>query len=613
MVLSFAALLVAHLLAVPAIAQAATLPQLRPGSTCVDSLELAVFNAPRRPRKDGPLHILVVAEQDLADAQLVALTPKGELIGLQAQRYGGPPFGWRATIDKPALGTWHVGIGRGSQVDACQKVQVFPPGRASAALELGTEPVWQTRIKWERDTENLYSLWIEHLFDAPMDQDVSWNPLHDVLRDPNRNLLHNHLGLGEDMSGIAPTIDPDCADFPYVLRAYFSWKLGLPFSYRGCRRGNAKRAPTCGGILTNNQPAEEPDAVRAFGHFVRKQVQGTVHSSTLRTAPDDEKSDFYPVALNRHGLRPGTIYTDPYGHTLMVGRWYPQDGDKAGVLMAVDAQPDGTIGKRIFWKGSFLFPEDDAVKGAGWKRFRPLRAGNDGLFALSNPAIQQSPDYGDYALEQWQYGKEGFYEKMDTLISPVPMPPQNALLGYLDALDQQVRRRVESVENGEDWKRKNPGRTMTMPEGPAIFVTAGAWEDYSTPSRDLRLLIAIDTIRDFPKRVRRVPDRFRLPVGRSKDELERDLVALIEREARARSVTYRKSDGSSRTLTLWEVMGRTKGLETAYNPNDCIEVRWAEPDGSPEMATCTGRAPEAQRASMESYRAWFVARKRPLM
>ena len=37
-----------------------------------------------------------------------------------------------------------------------------------------------------------------------------------------------------------------------------------------------------------------------------------------------------------------------------------------------------------------------------------------------------------------------------------------------------------------------------MLAGPTIFETTGAWEDFSTPSRDLRLLIAIDVVRGFP-------------------------------------------------------------------------------------------------------------------
>ncbi len=44
-----------------------------------------------------------------------------------------------------------------------------------------------------------------------------------------------------------------------------------------------------------------------------------------------------------------------------------------------------------------------------------------------------------------------------------------------------------------------------MPDGAAIFETTGAWEDFATPSRDLRLLIAIDVVRGYPDRVARRP------------------------------------------------------------------------------------------------------------
>jgi hypothetical protein len=40
-----------------------------------------------------------------------------------------------------------------------------------------------------------------------------------------------------------------------------------------------------------------------------------------------------------------------------------------------------------------------------------------------------------------------------------------------------------------------------MPDGAAIFETSSAWEDFSTPSRDLRFLIAIDVVLGFPDRV----------------------------------------------------------------------------------------------------------------
>ena len=60
----------------------------------------------------------------------------------------------------------------------------------------------------------------------------SWPALHDVLRDQSRNVLFNHLGLGED--SMKMVLRPDCADLPYFLRAYFAFKMGLPFGYSIC-------------------------------------------------------------------------------------------------------------------------------------------------------------------------------------------------------------------------------------------------------------------------------------------------------------------------------------------------------------------------------------------
>jgi hypothetical protein len=49
----------------------------------------------------------------------------------------------------------------------------------------------------------------------------------------------------------------------------------------------------------------------------------------------------------------------------------------------------------------------------------------------------------------------------------------------------------------------------------------------------------------------------------------------------------------------------------AYNPNDCVEIRWAAPPGSDEIKTCQRHAPAEQIAEMERLRAWFSTRDRP--
>ena len=116
-----------------------------------------------------------------------------------------------------------------------------PPPRATAGS------VWPLRNTWNRATENLFSAWIEKLFDAPLDAAPSWPALHEVLRDRSRNFLFNHLGLGEDEMGLI--IRPDCADLPYFLRAYFAFKMGLPFGYSKCTRGGGGQPPKCSAVV----------------------------------------------------------------------------------------------------------------------------------------------------------------------------------------------------------------------------------------------------------------------------------------------------------------------------------------------------------------------------
>ena len=150
-----------------------------------------------------------------------------------------------------------------------------------------------------------------------------------------------------------------------------------------------------------------------------------------------------------------------------------------------------------------------------------------------------------------------------------------------------------------------------MPDGPAIFETIGAWEDFSTPSRDLRLLIAIDVVLGFPDRVARRPERYAMPKGKSIEDVKVELKNVLASELAARKFSYTRSDGSSWTLAVKDVADRAADLEMAYNPNDCVELRWGAPAKSDEAATCKRYAPSAQRAKMTKYRIWFHERRRP--
>jgi hypothetical protein len=514
------------------------------------------------------------------------------------------------------------------------KVRPDAPPRPSSV----TGSTWPLRTTWNRATENLFSAWIEKLFDDPLDAEPSWPALHLVLRDRSRNFLFNHLGLGEDEMKIV--LRPDCADLPYFLRAYFAFKMGLPFGFSKCSRGGGGKPPYCpqwfsiqnaeearpppppplpatapSALEVPSAPAPPPAPRRlglaaSFGDFIQI-VSDNVHSGSARTALNDNNTDYYPVPLKQETLRPGTVFADPYGHILMIVRRVPQSDRAAGVILAVDGQPDGTVARKRFWRGNFLFAQDPTLGGPGFKRFRPVVLGKNGMLRrLTNDEIVKNPQYADFSLDQSRLGAEDFYDRMDDVISPSPLDPLRAMKEAITSLEEQVKTRVTSVENGRKYQSSGRG-DAEMPDGATIFETTGAWEDFATPSRDLRLLIAMDVVRGFPERVARRPERYAMPSGKSVTDVKAELESVLASELAARKFSYPRSDGSTWTLALKDVLERATDLEMAYNLNDCVELRWGAPEKSEEAATCKRHAPGAQRAKMTQYRGWFHERRRP--
>jgi hypothetical protein len=644
------------LLASAVVVLSATPSRAQTQGNCADANEIAVLPSPLAPWKGAPLRVMVAAEKPLA-GELDLIGPDGGVAAKSAERRGGPPYYWFAEVATPATGTWRATLTQAGCSAVSRDIPVAaqkPPGPPGAAGS-----VWPLRGTWNRATEDLFSAWIAKLFDAPPDVDLNWKAWHEVLRDKSRNMLFNYLGANED--NVALSLRPDCADFVYFLRAYFAYKMGLPFAYSNCSRGTggappkcyqwfdilhpettrpapppeqtatiaapppADPAPTRGGLLQifapppQAEPAAAPPALVAppapphkpsFGEYLRA-VGDVVHSGSVRVAANDDNTDFYMVPLTEQALRPGTVYADPYGHVLMLVQRVPETDGNAGVFLAVDAEPDGSVTRKRFWRGNFLFVHEPALGSPGFKHFRPIvREQNGALRRLTNAEIAKNPQYADFSLEQAQLSAEDFYDKMDDVMSPEPLDPQKAMEGAITSLEEQVKTRVTAVENGRKWQAGAHG-DATMPEGASIFETNGAWEDFATPARDFRLLIAIDVVRGYPEHVVRRADRYAIPAGASPADVKAQLQSVLASELAARKFTYTRSDGSQWTLSLMDVVGRMAVLEMAYNLNDCVELRWGAAEGSDEASTCKRHAPAAQRVKMGEYRVWFRERHWP--
>ncbi len=551
-----------------------------------------IWVAPADPRPGQPLELLAVSTDGEID-QIVVTDPGGRQVPSRPLRGSGPPWSAHTGISRPVSGTYEVHAVRRGRTAACLEVPV------------GGGRIQQGNGEWDLATQAFYAVWVERLFDAPPEAALSFPSLAPVLANPMRNFLYGYLGADEDRRLPA---EPDCADLPYFLRAYFAWKMGLPIAYRACSRGSRNAPPRCQGPIVDDGFARSPVSAQGFRGVTRKLVD-TVHSGSGRTALGDEATDFYPVPLNRESLWPGTVFADPYGHILIITKWVPQVGRQAGQLLAVDAQPDNSVTRKRFWEGTFLFAQTPSA-GAGFKAHRPLVRTGSGWTPASNSSLDGRSGLPPYSTEQSRLGPEDFYARMAQLINPGGQDPEGAYASTLEALMEQLETRVTSVDNGENYMRGQRGQVMSMPSGPAIFETTGPWEDYATPSRDMRLLIAMHVAATLPERIRRYPELFVLR-GQSASRAADLVEQLHARQSRNRSITYTRSDGSPWRLTVADLYARRPNLEVAYNPNDCIERRWGAAPGDPDYATCRRQAPAEQRKRMEQYRPWFAERQRP--
>lgn len=605
-----------------------------------------IFVSPARPYRGAPVRAIATSRKGLGPANISFFDSKGNRHASILTETGGPPRGYIGELENPSsTGTWMAVLGDGENLYGCKTFYVKrpPPPRkiiekrkrrkrkpaapteGVARVNGGTEaapvdpgpPVWSLKREWNPHYEDLFATFTERLFDYPPDEDLTWPNLHTILRDPKRNMLFNHYGDEEENN---MKLVPDCADLPYTLRAYFAWKLRLPFGVHDCRRAKEGRPPTCDLGESNLISRAEFQAIeedeqdretRVFEEFVNRHVRRTVHSSSGRTGPEDDLSDFYPIRLRRKALRPGTLFTDPYGHLLVVVDWLPQGAEGYGALIGADAQPDGTIGRRRFWRGSFLFHPGTKSGGAGFKAFRPWVFDDEtkALIATPNEDLRKSRTVR-FSTEQYKGSESDFYDKMEALINPRALDPMAKMRSLVDALEEQVTRRRTSVTTGEDFMKSRSFEPIDMPTGSKIFLTKGPWEDFSTPSRDWRLLIAIHTVVDFPESVRRSPQQYGVATEEA-DKRATELFEVLHKELASRPFTYLRSDGSEWQLTLKDLVDRRVDFEMSYNPNDCPEIRWAAPQNSKESKSCQRHAPDEQRARMQEYRPWFSQRRRP--
>ncbi len=241
------------------------------------------------------------------------------------------------------------------------------PTHTIANVDAPISVAWPARRAWTDGAESEYGQFV-----ATIGHAVAAGRCHTLagcLNNPRINPLFE--------AGARPLhFRADCADTPYTLRAYFSYRKGLPFAYMRAMRGH--------GHDRRYFTDARPDGVRLWTQFrspreLIQSIGSDVHSGYFRLAPEVDDGDFYQTSVDRNGIRPGTMYYNPNGHVLVVYE-IQADGD----ILLFDGHPDNSLSHPHFTE---RLPLGSARLGGGFKNFRPFVFANGSIVRTPNAQI----------------------------------------------------------------------------------------------------------------------------------------------------------------------------------------------------------------------------------
>jgi hypothetical protein len=454
------------------------------------------------------------------------------------------------------------------------------------------EGSWRiTKDHWSADDEQGFSRFVEAIGNTNCSSSQS------CLRDPANPYRATDQHFLD--------IDVDCAKWPYLLRAYYAWKNGLPFSYVDAvmstgddRHGKGNKPAGRQQLLDRGDGINGPPTVRA--------VIDTVFSGTYRTdAADDRgvKSDFYSPAIQPGSIRAGTVIYDTNGH---VGIVYKIDAD--GRIYYMDAHPDFTITRSVY---GAQFGQSPARLGGGLKNWRPqllkgAKPDDDGNLIGGHIVLADNKDIEDFSLVQYvgteptakkaegkkvekkarfTYGGDEmpFYEWIRVVMSggKTTYSPVYELKVTMRTLCNDLKDRAQYVNLAISENIQNQPHPSHLPDN--IYDAGGEWESYATPARDSRLRAALA---QFYMNMAEIIDLWvhRDPrVVYDGYDLKADLLKTYDTQSASCDLTYLNSTKLPVPLNFHDVAQRVYAI--SFDPYDCIELRWGA-DGK-ERETCT--------------------------
>jgi hypothetical protein len=394
----------------------------------------------------------------------------------------------------------------------------------------------------------------------------------------------------------------DCADLPYVLRAYYAWKRGLPFSYvsavtpRGATR-DIRYTPNGNAVVERHDVL----SYSGSGYELLDEIRDAVSSATYRIHPDldDPVPDLYSPKIDPKSVRPGTMIYDPNGH---VGIVFKIDSD--GSIQYIDAHPDNGLTHGYYDE---RFIRSRPGMGAGFKNWRPMMLTGavrraDGVYVGGHVVVAHNKDIPDFSDEQyygtgprpaddadWDVGgfaigaqPYSYYDFVRASLAggKLEFDPVKEIREMVDSNCADLHYRADAVQLALDVGLENRPQPDRLP--PNIYGTEGDWETYSTPSRDARLKTAFKEVREKAERFVTMYHKNDPRLVYKGSNLVADLIATYDAEAGKCHIMYARTDGSQVTLSYEQA--RMRLFRMSFDPYQCVERRWGA-DGT-ELSTC---------------------------
>ncbi len=362
----------------------------------------------------------------------------------------------------------------------------------------------------------------------------------------------------------------DCADLPYVLRAYFSWMNDLPFSFESELMAATSlsflatdiRYSRFGNIITGKDQVFDGESINQ----VLQKINDTVSSAMFRTNASTSDSgyffrDTYPTAINRDAIAPGTVLYDPNGHVAVV-----YDVTSNGKIYLIDAHPDNSLSAITYGE---KFARSRLQIGGGFSNFRPYYQSENSIIAKRNYEL---PNYSliQYQTEPFIFKGQvvSFYEYVRAVLAEgiIIYNPLGEFTDQLSELCQDILYREEAVNTSLASMIQESPHPDFLPAN--IYGADGDWEAYATPARDARLKASVRGIKDYLEKIIRGYKNHSVQIIYHGVDLVKDLREIYLTKSESCSVNARANFKINMDFILKNIFA------LSFDPYHCAELRW---------------------------------------